>query len=122
MIKSAIDPIQKNILETARNKLLLEISDTTDKIKKGIDNLIGEFNKPSELGEITKYAYDIFNSKDVTHNRLAVNNNFSINMHFKNLEDDVNKKLKSQTENIMQEFSNDLTNYFMTDVQRGSVL
>lgn len=122
LIQSAIEPAQKNVLETARNKLLLEISNTADKIRNGIENLVGEFNKPAELGEITKYAYDILNSNDVTNNRLAVNNKFSINMHFKNLDDDVNKKLKVQTENIMQDFSNDLTNYFMTDVQRGSVL
>lgn len=122
LIQSAIEPAQKNVLETARNKLLLEISNTADKIRNGIENLVGEFNKPAELGEITKYAYDVLNSNDVTNNRLAVNNKFSINMHFKNLDDDVNKKLKVQTENIMQDFSNDLTNYFMTDVQRGSVL
>lgn len=122
LIQSAIEPAQKNVLETARNKLLLEISNTSDKIRNGVENLVGEFNKPAELGEITKYAYDVLNSNDVTNNRLAVNNKFSINMHFKNLDDDVNKKLKAQTENIMQDFSNDLTNYFMTDVQRGSVL
>lgn len=122
LIQSAIEPAQKNVLETARNKLLLEISNTADKIRNGIENLVGEFNKPAELGEITKYAYDVLNSNDVTNNRLTVNNKFSINMHFKNLDDDVNKKLKAQTENIMQDFNNDLTNYFMTDVQRGSVL
>ena len=53
---------ERNILETAKNRILTEIAKVTNDIKEGVNELLGSFNAPSEITALTEYAYNTNNS------------------------------------------------------------
>jgi len=50
---------ERNILETARNKLMTELVKIGNDMKDSLGKLIGSFNTPSELAAMSEYAYNV---------------------------------------------------------------
>ena len=112
------DNEQLNILETERNRLLLEILHTEEKIAGGFGSLVGEFNKPSKLGTLTQYQSETMNSNTMT-NRTAVNNHIAMYVTLENLDKKASEKMAAQTHSVMNDYANGLSDFFMHDVRRG---
>ena len=112
------DSEQLNILETERNKLLLEILHTEEKIAGGFNSLMGEFNKPSKLGTLTQYQSEVMNSNSLT-TRTAVNNDIVMHLTLEDMGKKGNEKMLAQTKNMLTNHANDLSALFMNDVMRG---
>lgn len=56
------DEQEKNNLDAARNRILTEIARLQDSMKESIDKIVGEFNKPSDISALTKYAFSTSNN------------------------------------------------------------
>lgn len=76
----------KNLVEIARNKLLKEISDITKDIKKSLNDMVGEFNAPSDVSTLTKYQYLLTTGKAAV-SKLATTNNIEMNIQIESLGD-----------------------------------
>ena len=50
---------ERNILETARNKLMTELVKIGNDMKDSLGKLVGSFNTPSELSAMSEYAYNV---------------------------------------------------------------
>ena len=50
---------ERNLLETARNKLMTELVNIGNDMKGSLDKLVGSFNTPSELAAMSQYAYNV---------------------------------------------------------------
>lgn len=74
----------KSIVETARNKLLMQIAEITEDIRGGINNMVGEFSKPSGLSAMTKYDY-LVSTTETTSMLYGNTNNLEFILNVKDL-------------------------------------
>lgn len=111
----------KQIVEIARNKLLVEIAKVTEDIRDGIGTMIGEFNIPSELRKFTEYQYKVQTSKDKLSKQLVVSPNIRMYLTIDDTEgkgiNQIQQEIKGFTNAIFQK--DDLVSMFTRDVTRN---
>ncbi len=98
----------KNIVETAKNKLLSRIADIAEEIRGGINELVGSFNTPSGLTAMTNYEYLTSTSK-VANSKYVNTNNIEVLFNVKDLGSltpaQINSKLTAIAAQIGDTFS-----------------
>lgn len=94
---------EKNILESTRNKLLVKIAEITNDIKGNLGELIGEFNVPSELSTLTKYAYDT-NTNSTFTRLVSVSPECNFYLTIKDLDKDGATKARNKAIDFMNYF------------------
>jgi TP901 family phage tail tape measure protein len=97
--KLAANQDEKNILETAKNKLLSQIAKITNDIKENVSKLTGSFNTPSELSSLTEYEYTVRNSDNTKQT-------YNFYLTVKDLSKDSGKQLKDNTTEFVQGYTN----------------
>lgn len=83
-LESKVSGKDKNIVETAKNKLLSKIADITESIKGGINELVGSFNTPSGLTAMNNYEYLTSTSK-IANSKYVSTSNVEIGINVKDL-------------------------------------
>lgn len=98
------DEEERNILETTKNKLLSQIARAVNDIKDKSNELIGEFNTPSELTTLTQYMYTISNENASTLTRIAespiYNNTYKLYLTVKDLGKESATSLRDKLNNF----------------------
>lgn len=92
----------KNILEVAKNKILLKIQRMVSSIEKGVQEVVGEFNKPSDLNTFTKYQYQVATSNNVLNKTMAVSPTMNMYLTL----NDMDKKNADQVKRKADTFMN----------------
>lgn len=114
----------KNIVETAKNKLLGKITDIAEGIRGGVDKLVGDFNKPSELTSMSKYEYLTATTKTSNSKYMNTNNIemlIKVNDLGKTSMKQLDSKLGQMAQMVGSNFGgkNSMVNLGMNDVSRN---
>lgn len=106
---------EKNILETTKNKLLTKIANTISDIKDKTSELVGEFNVPSGISNLTKYTYDA-----VT-NSAKVQRTYNLYLDLKNLSKEEAERIRKKADDFAGNFmsKDDVVSLGMGDVVRN---
>lgn len=112
----------KNIVEAARNKLLSKIEQTMQNIDNGIQELVGEWNTPSELSKLTQYQHTVNSSQSVLNKTTAIAPDVKMYLTIADTDkkgaQQIRKEVQSFTQSIFAN-KNDLVQSFTQEVVRS---
>lgn len=97
----------KMIVETARNKLLMQIAEITDDIRGGINSMVGEFNKPSGSSALSLYAYELANGDAAGKSYYGGNQNMQF---YLTVNGDVDSRTKKKATDLAMDILNGISN------------
>lgn len=97
----------KMIVETARNKLLMQIAEITDDIRGGINSMVGEFNKPSGSSALSLYAYELANGTPAGNAYYGGNQNMQF---YLTVNGDVDSRTKKKATDLAMDILNGIGN------------
>ncbi|WP_129596035.1 phage tail tape measure protein [Anaerophilus nitritogenes] len=109
----------KNIVESARNRVLTKIAKITEDIKGGINKMVGEFNKPSELKALTKYDYAINNAKNTLSKTAIVAPNLTMYLTLEDTGEKGREKIQREVMPLLDIFNNTSETALKTITRNG---
>lgn len=99
----------KMIVETARNKLLMQIAEITDDIRGGINSMVGEFNKPSGSSVLSLYAYELANGNPNGRGNAYYGGNQNMQFYL-TVNGDVDSRTKKKATDFVMDILNGISN------------
>lgn len=120
-LMSQVKGADKNIVETARNKILTQIVEVTKEINETLGDMIGSFNIPSELTAMTKYQYEVKNSENNLTKHMVISPEIKMYLTIEDLKGKSIQQLQEEMKALAGATfnKNALVEMFMMDVTRN---